>query len=582
MAFDSGMLSAVVSEINRLAAGARVDKINQPERAEIVLSLRAEAKNLKLCISAASGSPRICFEKEPKENPKVAPSLCMALRKYLSGSKLTGCELVGFERVVLFRFAARDELGYISEKRIYAEIMGKSSGFILCDGNDKIITASRFVDLSANAERKLLPGISYELPPSQGKKNPLEESGEYFFAMLDKAPAEMSAELFVRNTYMGISPLISREIVFRASGSVDTLLCDINHGKLFAQFLYFVRVIKSKEFVPYLVSLGEKSGTDFTFMPITQYGADAVCEEKESFSALVEEYFSAKNKAETARHYAHDLFLVVQNAQAKLSRKLDALAKELDDCKKKEEYKLCGDLITANIFMLKKGDKAARLVNYFDESCPEVNIKLDERLTPAQNAQSYFKKYNKLKNGEIFKAQQIEKAKSELIYMDSVLDSLERAGTDDEYAHIREELIMGGYIKKSAVPSGRKLKSNTPVRYTLPSGRPIFCGKNNVQNDYIDSKLAEKNDWWFHVKNYAGSHVVMVTAGTEPTDEDFTLAAQFAAYNSKQRGQTGVAVDYTLVKNLKKPSGSAPGFVTYSTNYTAYVDAFMPDIHEEK
>lgn len=576
MAFDSGMLSAMVNEINTLAAGARADKINQPEKSEIVITLRCEGVTRKLCISASSGAPRICFEENPKDNPKTAPSLCMSLRKHLGGSKLKECFLMGFERVVCFAFDARDELGYISEKRIYAEIMGKSSGFILCDANNKVITASRFVDLSANAQRKLLPGISYELPASQGKEDPLSETKEGFLKKA-KDGKETKGELFIRNTYMGISPLIAREIVYSAAGSVDGLLDEISHEELWESFIAVMELIKQKRFTPTLIRDKDGRNVDFTFMDIKQYGEGFTVEQRESFSQLVEEYFATKNKAETAKHYAHDIYTAATNIQSKLTKKLIILDAELEECKKKDVYKHYGDLITANIYKIKQGDTAVRLVNYYKEDCPEETVILDKRLSPSQNAQSYFKKYAKLKKGEIFKTEQIELAKRELLYIESVIESLDRAESDDEYSHIRDELILGGYMKKSTVTPGRKAASNLPVRQYLPSGRAVYVGKNNMQNDYIDSKIAAKNDWWFHTKNYAGSHVVMISDDKEPLDEDFTNAARLAAYNSKARGGENVAVDYTLVKNLKKPAGSAPGFVTYLTNYTAYVDAILPE-----
>lgn len=577
MAFDSGMLSAIVKEINEFACGARVDKINQPEKAEIVLTLRCEGITRKLCISASSGAPRICFENAPKENPKIAPSLCMSLRKHLSGSKLKGCNLMGFERVVCFRFDARDEMGFISEKRLYSEIMGKSSGFILCDGNNKIITASRFVDLSARAERKILPGIIYELPQGQGKKNPLDETREGFQRVI-KLGEDFSAEAYIRNSYMGISPLISREIVFKVSKRCDVTLSELSFEKLWESFQEVIDIIKSGNFTPTLIRSDKGDNVDFTFMPIKQYGEGFVLQTKESFSELIEEYFSTKHKAETAKHYAHDIYTAVSNIRNKLTKKLVILSSELEDCKKKEEYKHYGDLITANLFKIKKGDTSLRLINYYKEDCPEETVILDKRLTPSQNAQNYFKKYTKLKNGEIFKKQQIEVTKREIDYIDSVIDSLDRAENDDDYSHIRDELCQGGYMKKSTVTPGRKAANNLPVKYLLASGRVVYIGKNNIQNDYIDTKIASKSDWWFHTKNYAGSHVVMISSGSEPTDEDFTNAAQLAAYNSKARGGENVAVDYTLVKNLKKPSGAAPGFVTYQSNYTAYVDAVLPEI----
>ena len=578
MAFDSGMLAAVAHEIRTRASGARVDKINQPEKAEMLFSLRSEKENLKLCVSASSGSPRICFEEAPKENPKLPPSLCMAFRKHLSGSRLITAELMGFERVVRFTFAARDELGYISEKYLYAEIMGRSSGFILCNDKNKVITASRFVDLSAAVQRKILPGISYELPPKQDKLDPMSESREGFLSRLEKASAEASAEAYIRNSYMGISPLIAREIVFSASGKSDAALGECNAERLWFYFSAVMDLIKSCDFTPTLIKDKNGKNLDFTFMEIRQYGDGAVTEKKESVSALIEEFFAGKNKAETAKHYAHDLFTVAKNVQSRLAKKLIALENELAECKKKDGFKLYGDLITANIYKVQKGDTVLVCENWYDEDCPEIKIPLDIRLTPAQNAQSYYKKYAKLKTGEQFKTEQIERAKAELDYMETVLDSLERAQTDDDYSYIREELQAGGYIKKSNVTPGRKPRANLPEKMHLASGRTVYCGKNNYQNDLLDSKIAGKHDYWFHVKNYPGSHVIMLCeAGEDPDERDFTDAAMLAAYNSKVRGSKNVAVDYTLVKNLKKPAGSPPGFVTYLTNYTAYVDAELPE-----
>ena len=346
---------------------------------------------------------------------------------------------------------------------------------------------------------------------------------------------------------------------------------------MWESFAAMIELIKDKRFTPTLIRDENGKNVDFTFTDIKQYGEGFQIERKEGFSELVEEYFATKNKAETAKHYAHDIYTVAASVQSKLVKKLVILGDELEQCAKKDEYNYYGDLITANLYKIKQGDTSVRLVNYYKEDCPEETVTLDKRLSPSQTAQSYFKKYAKLKKGEIYKKEQIELAKRELDYIDSVIESLDRAENDDEYSHIRDELILGGYMKKSTVTPGRKAASNLPAKQYLPSGRVVYVGKNNMQNDYIDSKLASKRDWWFHTKNYAGSHVVMIADDGEPPVEDFTAAARLAAYNSKARGGENVAVDYTLVKNLKKPAGSPPGFVTYLSNYTAYVDATLPE-----
>ena len=569
MAFDAGMLRLVVNEIKNLGE-CKIEKVYQPSNDEIVLMLHSQKRNVRLLINAGSNYPRINITEAQTENPQKAPMLCMLLRKHIGGSKITDAYCLGYERACAFELDAYDEMGFKTKKYLICEIMGKYSNIILADSNKKILALLKTVDFSTSDKRQLLCGMKYELPPKQDKINTLEVTEEEFNAAFDKAPCETRCDKFLSNTFLGIAISTARQIAFLTTGSTDELLCNVKKQTLCATFLDFVKKMNTFELKPYLVLNENGAPFEFSYMPLEYLGSTYTNIEQESFSKLIDAYFSKKGQNERIRQKSQDIFRLLTNAEARITKKISIQASELEACEEAEQYRIMADLITANIHMIRRGSTVARVVNYYDESCPMIEIPLDEKISPSQNAQKYYKKYNKLKKARIELAKQIEIAKNELQYIMTVFESLTKAEKESDLIQIREELFYSGYASKMKNYSPSKKSTPQPLKFKTSGGYTVFCGKNNTQNDYITTKLAEKTDWWFHVKNLPGSHVLMQCHGEEPSEKDFTEAAEIAAFYSKAEGNN-IAVDYTLAKHVKKPAGSKPGYVIYHVNWTAYV-----------
>lgn len=571
MAFDAGMLAATLNEISNIALPGRVEKVLQPTHDEIVLLMHSDSGSIRLSISASTNTPRINITNESKENPKAPPMFCMLLRKHLNGAKLTGVRQLSFERAAELTFDSRDELGYRCEKYLIAETMGKYSNIILLSNERKIISALRIIDFSSNTKRQILPGMIYELPPSGGRLDPLLSTKEDFGNKLADVSDDILCEKFLLSSFMGISPLIAREIAYRTTGNTSALLYECDKEKLYSSFSDIFSKVSNKTFKPVLIANQTGKMIEFSYTDIKQYENNAIISELNSFAELFETYYGLRERAERIRQRASDVLRLLTNAEARLTKKLAAQKNELSDCADKDKYRIFGDLIMSSLHLLKKGDKEALLTDYYSEDQREVKISLDEKLTPTQNAQRYYKKYNKAKTAESVLAKQIELAEKELEYIYTVFDSLSKCETEADIAEIRSELYHAGYASKMKNYAEQKKHAPKPLEFVSSSGYRVLCGKNNSQNDYITTKLAGKLDFWFHVKNAPGSHVILMSGGDEPDAVDFTEAATIAAYYSKLSDGESIAVDYTQVKNVKKPNGSKPGFVIYTTNYTAYV-----------
>ena len=572
MAFDAGMLTCSLSEIRRSAEGARIEKVYQPERDEIVLQMRSFEGGRRLMINAGSGTPRIGFTETQKENPQNPPMFCMLLRKYLQGAKLTEISQASFDRVAFLGFDTRDEMGFDCRRYLIVELMGKYSNLIFADGEKKIITALRTTDFSLDSLRQLLPGMKYTLPPMQDKENPLTLTREEFDARYEAWPQDRGCDKFIVSSFMGISPVVAREITFRATGHTDTPLRYCFAEDVWREFSDVAQRIREERFEPCLVTDGER-GVEYSFLPLTQYG-DLECRSFPEPSKLFDAYFDARDRAQRVHQRAADILRLLNNAEARIRRKLELQRGELRDCEQGAEYKKYGDLITANIYRLARGDREAIFDDYEDMredgSFGQIRVELDSRLTPAANAQRYYKKYNKAKTAKVELTKQIAIGEEELSYLASVQESLGRAESPSDLLEIRDELYRSGYASRMKSYTAHKNHKPVILQFVTPDGMRVLCGKNNVQNEYITHRLAEKQDYWFHAKQVPGSHVLLVTEGREPTDLDFTTAAEIAAYYSKAEGDN-VAVDYVLAKHVKKPAGSKPGFVIYHTNWTAYV-----------
>lgn len=568
MAFDACMMRAVLSEYSAEFPEAKIEKVLQPRNDEIDLLIHYGKSSRRLVFNVGPNAPRLQLSDKAKENPKSPPMFCMLLRKLFNGAKIVGVSQPGFDRIAEFRVACYDEMGFPTEKKIVCEIMGKYANLIILDSQSKILSALKIIDFAASSVRQVLPGLKYQIPAKQDKLSPLEIDREKFFEKLSAFGSERSAEKFITSTYSGIATQIAHELVYRASGEIDTPVCRIDPEKFYRVFLDWQRLLTEENYTPTLAISDEGKPVDYSYMDISYLGMRT--KTFGSLSALLDYYFEEKDRLEQVRQRAGDLTGLLNNAVARTERKLQIQRQALLDSQRGEEYKKSGDLITANLYRLSRGMESFKTVDYYSEDCPEIEIKLDPRLTPSANAQKMYKLYNKCKTAKTVLTSQIEKWEEELLYLEAVRGFLERAELESDINEIRDELYRSGYSSKMKGYKPPKQIKPTPLRFKSESGLEILVGKNNLQNDHLSHRLAEKDDIWFHTKDIPGSHVILVTKGEEPSAEDYTLAARLAATYSKAGGDR-VAVDYTAVKNLKKPAGSKPGFVTYKTNYTAYV-----------
>ena len=575
MAFDAGMLACTLHEICSVGQGGRIERVLQPERDEIVLQMRTTLGGKRLLINAGSNNPRIGFTEVQKENPQQPPMFCMLLRKHLSGAKLCAARQLGFERVAELEFETRDEMGFTCTRYLIAEVMGKYSNLIFTDGDHKIMAVLKTVDFTTSSKRQVLPGMTYELPPAQNKCDPVSESAEAFAAAYAVADPEQRTDRWILERYMGISAAVAREIAYRATRHTDTPAKYCTADELWRAFDAVMGVVRTGAYEPTMVTDGAKP-VEYAFVSLTHYGEDMPRRAYESAGLLLDEFFASRDRESRIKQRASDVLSLLTHGESRITKKLEAQRSELAECEQAEKYKKYGDLIMGNLYCLEKGMKRAELVDYeeWDEengSYGSCVVELDERLTPVANGQKYYKKYTKMRNAKVELTKQIELGENELAYLNTVFDALTRAETQADLDEIREELYRFGYasrMKGYAAP--KKNKNPVVMQFTTTNGYRVLCGKNNVQNEYITHKVAERNDWWFHVKGMPGSHVVMLCDGEEPPAEDFTDAAEIAAYYSKATGEH-VAVDYIQVRHVKKPPAAKPGLVIYHTNWTAYV-----------
>ena len=575
MAFDAGMLACMVREIRTVALGGRIEKIMQPERDEIILQLRSTEGGKRLLINTGTG-PRIGFTELTRENPPQAPMFCMLLRKHLTGARLADIRQEGFERVVTLEFDTRDEMGFACTRRIVAEIMGKYSNLIFTDGEGRIISALKTVDFSTSSQRQVLPGMRYELPPAQDKDNPLEVDFDRFAILYAAESPDKPLDKFILSRFCGISATVAREMAVLATRHTDTPLRYASPETAWKGFDSIVSRIREGNFTPTMVYDGS-TAVEYAFCPLTQYAPPTETRPFETASGMLDAYFETRDKESRIRQRAADVMRLLTGAESRIKKKLDIQRGELAECERADGYKKYGDMITANLWQLTRGMKQAELTDYevWDEERGEygrVLLELDERLTPSANAQKYYKKYAKARTAKVELAKQIKLGEAELAYVYTVFDALTRAETAADLAEIRDELYRSGYasrMKGYAAP--KKQPAPTVAKFKTTGGYLVYCGKNNLQNEYITHKLADRNDYWFHAKGVPGSHVVMVTNGEEPDAQDFTDAASIAAHYSKAAGGAQIPVDYLLVRHVRKVPGAKPGFVTYHTNWTAYV-----------
>ena len=570
MAFDACMMRATISEFSSEFPECKIEKVLQPRNDEIDMILHHGRSSRRLVFNVGPNAPRLQLSDKQKENPLKAPMFCMLLRKYFLGARIVSVTQPGFDRIAEFTVSCYDEMGFATEKIIVCEIMGKYANLIVLDSDRKILAALKIIDFASSSVRQVLPGLKYQTPAMAEKLIPLEMDEAIFFKKLSEFPAERTGEKFITSTYSGIATQIARELVYRASGHTDTPVCNIDPKRFYEVFKEWQQLLIAEEYTPTIVF--DKSGkpVDYSYMDITYLGEGV---EKRNFariSDMLDCYFEEKDRLEHIHQRAHDITTLLNNAVARTERKLGIQRQALLDADRGEEYKRNADLITANLYCLKRGMESFRTVDYYDESCPEIEIPLDKRLSPSQNAQKMYKLYNKCKTAKTVLAEQIKIWEGELRYLESVRQFLSCAECEQDVIEIRDELYRSGYASKLRGYVPPKKLTSTPHKFMTSGGYELLVGRNNIQNDNLTFKVAGKGDLWFHTKDIPGSHVIMLCDGEEPSEQDYTEAASIAAKYSKATGDL-VAVDYTRVKNIKKPGGSKPGFVIYKTNYTAFV-----------
>ncbi len=574
MAYDAGMLRFVVQEFNQTLTGGKVDKIYQPSKEEAVFVIRCAGAEHRLAISAGGSGSRMNLTSLKPENPATPPMFCMMLRKHFQGARFAGAEQLGFERAARLTFDTHDDLGFATKKHVICELMGRFSNIIITDASDKIIGVLKSIDFTTSEKRQVLAGMRYELPPKQDKTDPMSEemTPRFFKDLAAQADPDQGAERFLMSHFAGISPLVAREVVFRAAGRIDATMKDCGNA-LVEKFFDLLDRIREGNGEPVLVLNENGIPVEYAFLPIRQYGSRAETVTVSSFGELIDRYFGERSREERIHRKAADLFKLLSNAESRIVKKMNLQREELAACEAGEQYKLWGDLITANIYALSRGMESCTLVNYWSDDCGEITIPLDKRLSPSANAQAYYKKYTKSKAARVHLTEQLKAAEEELTYLYTVLDALSRAEGERDLSEIRAELYHSGYASRMKNYTEKKQSQPSIVRYLTSDGNTVLCGRNNIANDYLTTKLADRADWWFHVKNQPGSHVVMQCRDgeEEPTERAFTEAAEIAAYNSKARGGVMIPVDYMKVSKVKKPAGAKPGFVIYHTNWTAYV-----------
>lgn len=546
MALDGIYLYHLKNEISDFAVGARIEKVHQPSKEELIFSLRSREGAKKLLVSCRADSARVHFTDYAPENPAKPPMLCMLLRKHLTGAKISSVEQDGLERIIKINMDASNELGDPVKFTLVVEIMGRYSNAILLDGQGVIVDALKRIDESKSQVRRIMPNEEYIAPPPQTKLNIFaDDLNEIKARILQSRKAPANA---FQDAVMGVSPIVCREY---------------ENG---------VSVEKIKEYAenPIPVAVINDTPMDFSFMPITQYGSLVTLREFESFSALLDFFFYEKVRVDRIRQRSGELFKTLQNLQERAVRKAVNREKELEDCRDKDKYRIFGDLLATNQYALQKGAPYYDLENYYDNG-NIVRIPADVTLSPSQNAQKYYKEYRKKQVAESKLVDFIKEAREEADYLETVIDSLSRAETDAEITEIRTELAQTGYLKHRNNKNAKAVKALKPMEFESSEGFKIFVGRNNVMNDRLTLKTAKNYDLWFHVKDTAGSHVVVANDGRAFTDKLIREAAMLAAQNSKAGGSSNIPVDYTIIKNVKKPAGAKPGMVIYVDYKTEFV-----------
>jgi len=565
MALDGMTLHLLLKELQAKLQGAKIEKIYQPTRDELVFSLRGKGGSHKLLMSACAAGPRVHITGHAPENPATPPMLCMLLRKLLVGGRLEDISQPSLERVSFFDFTGYNELGDKQSYRLAVEIMARHSNIMLIDGQGRIVDSIKRIDASDSSVRLILPGMKYVLPPAHDKLDLLEQPPERIFDYLQSSETREPSKALL-NSLQGASPIVCREVAHRCGGSFS------EKPNLISQLARLRGYLDSGD-TPTMVCDPEGKPVDFSFMPISQYGGQYQNTAFPDYSALLDGFYAERDRLNRIKVRAADLYKTLHNARSRIARKLGYQHADLQKCASREELRIRGELLNANLHHITKGQPFCELANYYDNMQP-LRIKLDPRFSPAQNAQKYFKDYRKACKAEDILKELIVSGERELEYIETVLFGLSGADTEQSIAEIRRELAEQGYIKSGRQPTKQSKKQAAelpPFEYTSPDGFTILVGRNNRQNDALTLKFARGKDIWLHVKGFPGAHTVVISHGADVPHRTVVKAAEIAAAHSRAKDSAQVPVDYTFVKNVKKPAGAKPGMVIYEGHKTLYV-----------
>ena len=579
MAFDAFFLSAVLEEVKERCIGARIDKIHQPSRDTLILQMHSRDWRSKLLFAANPTAPRLHLTNASPENPPEPPMFCILLRKHLMGARLSEVTQIPMERWAAFTFDCTDEMGFPVRKQLVAELMGRTCNLYLLSPEGRIIDCLRRIGLDESAKRAALPGLMYQAPEPITKLDPTDPANYVNF--FDRPGADLLADRLM-DTFGGLSPLVCREAALFAAGSTDARPDPRDEDSILRKLqLFFQEHLNHPR--PFYYALPDGTPKQFAFCPIRQYGD---CREAETFGQLLDMYYTLRDRKDAMRQKSQAVRKTVQNLCTRLTRKLAIQEKELEATYDRERLRQLGDIVTANIHRIVKGQTMIRCEDFYDEQMKHIDIPISPILSPQQNAAKFYKDYTRMKNAEKELTKQIELGENELYYLKSVLEELSRAQTDGELEEIRRELQEGGYLRADAGKKKMKQGKVPPMRFESTDGYPIYVGRNNRQNEELTFKLARKDDIWCHASKVHGSHVIISCGGTTPPDDTITQAAQLAAYYSETSGGQNIPVDVTPVKQVKKIPNGKPGMVIYHSYKTVianpYADIVVDELNAEK
>lgn len=570
MALDGISIHALVDEFNNQLLNGKINKISQPEREELLITINTQNGNKRLLISANASLPFIYITDENKPAPAIAPGFCMLLRKHIGAGRIIEIQQMGLERAIRFKIQHLNDMGDITFKYLYVEIMGKHSNIIFCNEENMILDSIKHVPSSVSSVREVLPGRDYFIPAQEGKINPLESTEDYFKNQVLKKSNSIYKALI--SSFIGLSPTITNEICYRAGIDSDAAcasLFDEHKDRLYKAFIELMDDVKNNKY-NFNIYINPANSEPVEYAPIElKMYQDMTANSYETMSEILVQYYAKRNKYTNIRQKSSDLRKIISNHIERASKKLDLQSKQLKDTEKRDKYKIYGELLHTYGYEAKPNDKSITVINYYDNK--ELTIPLDPDLSASDNAKKYFDKYAKLKRTAEALDTYIEQSKTELELLKSIETALNIAETETDLADIRRELSDHGFIKKHSGNKKEKSKKSKPLHFVDDNGFDIYVGKNNYQNDELTFKFATGNDWWFHTKKIHGSHVIVKTNGKELPDSTYEHAAELAAYYSSGRDTDKVEIDYLQKKNVKKPASAVAGFVVYYTNYSMVV-----------